>query len=84
MTAFLIGQMLGEGGTETAREMRDALKTVAIRAPRELSEQIEALLEAGVDLPASADAQVDWLRSAGFRASIAHERDDLAVLVAVR
>jgi hypothetical protein len=43
MTAFLIGQMLGEGGTETAREMREALKTVAIRAPRELSEQIEAL-----------------------------------------
>jgi hypothetical protein len=43
MTAFLIGQMLGEGGTDTAREMRDALKTVAIRAPRELSEQVEAL-----------------------------------------
>lgn len=41
-------------------------------------------LEDGVDLPAPAAAQVDWLRAARFRASIAHERDDLAVLVAVR
>jgi tRNA (cmo5U34)-methyltransferase len=36
-------------------------------------------LEPGVDLPAPIDAQVDWLREAGFHPSIAWERDDLVV-----
>lgn len=43
MTAFVIGQMLGEAGTEQDREMREALKTVAIRPPRALGEQVDAL-----------------------------------------
>jgi tRNA (cmo5U34)-methyltransferase len=40
-------------------------------------------LEDGVDLPAPIDAQVTWLRDAGFDASVAWERDDLAVFSAV-
>lgn len=43
MTAFVIGQMLGEAEAEGAREMRDALKTIAIRPPRGLDEQMAAL-----------------------------------------
>lgn len=40
-------------------------------------------LEEGVDLPAPIDAQVTWLRDAGFDAAVAWERDDLAVFLAV-
>jgi tRNA (cmo5U34)-methyltransferase len=40
-------------------------------------------LEDGVDLPAPIDAQVSWLREAGFDASVVWERDDLAVFLAV-
>lgn len=40
-------------------------------------------LEDGVDLPAPIDAQVTWLRQAGFDASVVWERDDLAVFLAV-
>ena len=43
MTAFVIGQMLGDGETEVGREIRDALKSVAIREPRSLDEQMSAL-----------------------------------------
>lgn len=43
MTAFVIGQMLGDGESEVGREMREALKTIAIRAPRDLGEQVAAL-----------------------------------------
>lgn len=42
MTAFVIGQKLG-GEAAAGREMRDALKTVAIREPRGLDEQLSAL-----------------------------------------
>jgi tRNA (cmo5U34)-methyltransferase len=40
-------------------------------------------LEDGVDMPAPIDAQVAWLRDAGFDAQVAWERDDLAVFRAV-
>jgi hypothetical protein len=43
VTAFVIGQMLGDVETEAAQGMREALKTVAIRAPRSVDEQMAAL-----------------------------------------
>jgi tRNA (cmo5U34)-methyltransferase len=36
-------------------------------------------LEEGVDMPAPIDAQLSWMRDAGFDASVAWERDDLVV-----
>jgi hypothetical protein len=43
MTAFVIGQELAHGEGDTSRGMREALKTVAIREPRALDEQVSAL-----------------------------------------
>jgi hypothetical protein len=43
MTAFVIGQMLGDGETEAGHEIREALKTIAIREPRNIQEQLSAL-----------------------------------------
>ena len=43
MTAFVIGQKLGAGEEDADREMREALRTVAIREPRGLDEQLSAL-----------------------------------------
>ena len=43
MTAFVIGQQLNPGESETSRGIREALKTVAIREPRALDEQVSAL-----------------------------------------
>jgi hypothetical protein len=43
VTAFVIGEMLVRGETESIQEMREALKTVAIREPRDLDERVSAL-----------------------------------------
>ena len=43
VTAFIIAQMIGDGDTEAAQEMRAALRTVAVRAPRSVEEQMSAL-----------------------------------------
>jgi hypothetical protein len=43
MTAFLIGQKLSTEEEDADREMREALRTVAIREPRSLEEQLSAL-----------------------------------------
>jgi hypothetical protein len=43
MTAFVIGQKLSADEEDANREMRDALRTIAIRAPRALDEQLSAL-----------------------------------------
>jgi hypothetical protein len=43
MTAFVIGQKLSAGEEDDNREMREALRTIAIRAPRGLDEQLSAL-----------------------------------------
>jgi hypothetical protein len=43
MTAFLIGQKLSGGEADSGREMRDALRSISIREPRTLDEQVSAL-----------------------------------------
>ncbi len=43
MTALVIAQQLKGGDTDAAQAMREALRTVAIRAPRDLDEQVSAL-----------------------------------------
>jgi len=43
MTAFLVGQKLNTGEESADREMREALRTVVIREPRSLDEQLSAL-----------------------------------------
>jgi hypothetical protein len=43
MTAFVIGQELSSGGGASGRKIGEALRTVAIRAPRAIDEQVSAL-----------------------------------------
>jgi hypothetical protein len=43
VTAFVIGQQMSPGEEDVGREMREALRTIAIRAPRGLDEQLSAL-----------------------------------------
>ncbi len=43
MTAFVIGQKLSAGEEDANTAMREALRTIAIRAPRGLDEQLSAL-----------------------------------------
>jgi len=43
MTALVVAQRLKGGEEDAGQDMRDALRTVAIRAPRDLQEQIAAL-----------------------------------------
>lgn len=45
---------------------------------------VVAPLSDGYDKPDAARAQVEWLRDAGFDAELRWERDDLALIVAVR
>jgi len=43
MTALVIAQKLKDGNGDAGQAMREALRTVAIRAPRDLDEQVSAL-----------------------------------------
>jgi tRNA (cmo5U34)-methyltransferase len=65
-----IGRVLGRGG-------RFVLGDVVV--PERPADAVIPL-EPGVDLPSSVEAQLEWLREAGFRAEVFWSRQDLAVL----